>query len=95
MTIRISMSLFWATLLASAIPCSANAAEFALCVDDFVGCQFDYTISCDPLQQDTIGAVQRKAAQICKERGYSSSAYRTVANGPGGHCGYYKWISDL
>jgi hypothetical protein len=93
MAIRISISLVCATLLASAIPNSANAGpQFVVCTPDFIGCAANYTIGCNELRVDTIGAVKQKAAQICKDRGFSTGTFETVVNGPGGECGYYKFV---
>jgi len=93
MTMRMSASLFLATLLGSIISHAASADEFVMCVDDWVGCQSHVQISCAELRSgSTIGAAQRKAGEFCTSRGYrSGNAIQIGTSTSGGECGTYKF----
>jgi hypothetical protein len=91
MTMRVRAVLIGATLLGSTIPYMANAQQFVICVNDFVGCVSHMQVSCAEIRSDP--GMQAHANQLCRRNGYSggSALQLSGSHESGGECGRYKW----
>lgn len=71
---------------------TANAQQYVICVNDFIGCVSQGQVSCAQIKADPY--IRGPANEVCNKNGYSGGTAVQVSGSKesGGECGRYKYI---